>query len=316
MGKGSKSFNKLSDADKLTRLFDTMGSLSTNIDKQFNDLKSDFRGVSARIDKIDKKVSCVDAKYHKLQDEIKNLKKNVNDLQQAKFGDELVIRGLAEAENDENSLVSVVEQVIQRINCSHPHQIIKAERIGRGKEGTLNRPPRYVVVKFGNNLQKNAIMQAKKKIKNLNCNQILVGDRPIGTDSQIIYFDERVTKETSDLYYSARQLKRRSLIKFAWIKNGSLYIRKSENSDAIRVTEMQQIRAFEKRQLSSTLNDNSSSDDSDDGDHDVDTDEILEEEAMELSAKFQEVNKQPTKKVKNTSHDGEGRRTRQYNYRK
>lgn len=55
---------------------------------------------------------------------------------------------------------------------------------------------------------------------------------------------------SSDIFYKARQLRKKNRIKDAWFKLGTIYIRKDDESQAFNIQSVQQLLQFEKQLLS------------------------------------------------------------------
>lgn len=169
----------------------------------------------------------------------------------------MIIRNIPEDKKYEDKLLEIVQLLIQKIQYTKPVNICSVQRIGTVVDGEAKQQNRPVVVKFASKSEMIDVLSVKKKVT-INCSQILYGNEPIGTADQVIFFDERLTKLNSDLYYHARLLRKNGHVKYAWMRNGIVYVRKSENSSAVRIVEIQQCKSLEKkRKLNSTRNDNS-----------------------------------------------------------
>lgn len=111
-------------------------------------------------------------------------------------------------------------------------------------------------------------MLAVKKITDVSCGDIIINDKAIGTKEQMIYFDDRLTKYKSDLFYEARKLKKDEFYKFVWTKGGKVLMRKTDNSKLIVVESIEHLAKLKreftngsgKRQRSSTPVDSSDED--------------------------------------------------------
>ncbi|KAL3265520.1 hypothetical protein HHI36_009724, partial [Cryptolaemus montrouzieri] len=51
----------------------------------------------------------------------------------------------------------------------------------------------------------------------------------------IVYFNEDLTRAKQELLTQARKIKMERGYKFAWVKNGQIYIRKTEDGQAILI---------------------------------------------------------------------------------
>ena len=62
--------------------------------------------------------------------------------------------------------------------------------------------------------------------------------REIGfEDSQNqVFINDHLTKRSKELLWKARNLKREKNYKYVWYKNGNIYLRKNDNTEAMRIS--------------------------------------------------------------------------------
>lgn len=295
MGKKDYSFSKLNSDEKLDKLYSMMCNIQS-VAKQSNDnikkLTKRVQAIDLRVDNIEQKLKSTNNKSNMVDGAMKNMQHKINELQQAKFECDMIIRGIPEIESDEQSLLTIVQIIIDKLNCDKPYNILSIYRVGKANVNKNNKSPRLLNVQFEHKNQKANILEAKKKVK-ICCDQIKLEDKPIGTSDQIVYFDERLTKETSDLYFDARQLRNQQLLKYVWVHNGAVFVKENDEAKTIRVRDQQQLSIFKKgSKHSSTRNDGSdqgadsgsSSQSSDDDDDDASSDNEYEEAANTISS--------------------------------
>lgn len=98
----------------------------------------------------------------------------------------------------------------------------------RGKHSSIaSGSTKAIHVNFKTNESKMKIMSAMKGKK---LNTELLGcpmKRPI-------YINEQLTSKNQKLYKEARELRRQKIVKFAWVKNGVVYVRQTETSQIIK----------------------------------------------------------------------------------
>ena len=93
--------------------------------------------------------------------------------------------------------------------------------------------PLLLQMKTANSKQK---LMAIKKAKEINCADVVINGNAIGPAKTKIYFDERLTREMSDLFYEARQLRKKGACNRAYFKNGLLLIQKTDKSPPTKIT--------------------------------------------------------------------------------
>lgn len=297
MGK-NKSFSDLSMDDKFNQLWSKSCSESATAKQRHEEVTCRLKTLSLRVDKIESCTVKLEQKHQMVCSEVVKLKSKVNELEQSTLNCDLIIRGVPEVEQSADDLYTIVQLILQKLNIPPTFNISTVQRLGKPREQNRSAGSRYILLQLSQKNEKDNILAAKKKIK-ITCDQLILdNDRPVGSGKQIIYFDERLTKTTSELFYAARLLRKDRIIKHAWVRNGIVHIRKEDKSVAVRITEQSQLRELErKRRCSSTPN----KDDSNmyESPMDDDDDEIL-----------QPPIKNPNKKKRDDKKANEGCKTR------
>ena len=92
--------------------------------------------------------------------------------------------------------------------------------------------PRPIICKFVRKLIKNQVMDNRKEAPNVNPANIGL---PPNTDLTRILVVEHLTPKAQNLHYEAKRLQGQLKFKFCWVKNSQIYLRKSEDTEAIRI---------------------------------------------------------------------------------
>lgn len=259
----SKSFKSLNSDEKLELLYTTLCSESASARKRHQEVTEGFKGLTSRVEKVETHVVEVNKKYDEVHHEVQSLKTTINGLQQATYSCDIIIRGVPEVEKDNDDLLSIVQLLLQKIECAVPRTVIEVRRIGKANQVGDGQKYRPILIQLNSKQEKTTILAAKKKIQ-ISCDKLNFKGEPLGNERQKIYFDEHLTKFTSDLFYNARLLRKRQVIKYAWIRSGNLFVKKSEGSSAVLVVDQQQLdRLAGKRRRSSTIEEENEG-----GDHD------------------------------------------------
>lgn len=271
----SNSFSSLPTADdKLNEMYNLIRTEAGNARVRHSEVTKQLDVINSRIDKMELKVNQIDINNRNVKNEVQILQQQVNSLKQDALSTDIMIRNIPEDNSYEDKLVEIVQLLLQEMKYTKPVNICPVQRVGTLVESE-KRQQRPIIVKFASRSEMNDILSAKKKVI-INCSQVLYGNKPIGTADQVIYFDERLTKANSDLYYQARLLRKKGVVKYAWLRNGVVHVRRSDSSSAVKILDQQQCRALEKkRKMNSTTNeDNDSSGQSDDDNEVMDVSSI------------------------------------------
>lgn len=237
---GGKGKNKSFDASKMDEKLDKIiSSIADNEDKakrRHNDIKE-------RLTIIEKDVHMCKKREKYLCDEVYKLKSTVNQLEQSKFDNFLNIRGLPEVEKDGNQLKAGVYEFVKSIIVPVVSltALISVTRIGKKREEENHCRP--IVVECVNKSLKDAIL-AKVKTENVNCEMFGTREVLFGSENTKVYVGHYLSRANSTIFYQARKLRRDGVVKYAWIKDGRVLIKKDESSRAFQLSCIEDIDRF------------------------------------------------------------------------
>lgn len=246
-GSSSDQFAQLSSDDKLNKMWEKL----CQVDDQSKEMILNINTLKSEIGKIDARVEKCEYRNNDLAEEVKSLKITVNDLQQAALDNDVIIRNVDEIEKNEDDLLTVTQLILDKINIPVPVNILNVRRLGRMTEGSKRN--RSILVTLGSAAERDRVMAAKRKVA-IKGSQIVFENMAVGKDDTFIFFDENLTKHTADLYYAARQLRKRQQLKFVWVRRGKLYAKKRDGDQPTRITDLLKINELAKRKFNSTPN--------------------------------------------------------------
>lgn len=211
-----------------------------------SDLRTSLDFTSNRVDILSQRVD----KYeqHRKHDEeltieleatkqaLRNIEIDLNRQQQRERLLNLEITGIPEAKNESlqaiflsvanHSGVTLTSEDIVHINRVQPKQIVK----GR---------PRSIVVKLKNRVLKDNIIAGVRKRRG-----ITTRDINIPGDSKPIYVNEHLTSQNKMLFKMCREAATAKMIKYVWIRNCSIFMRKNETSPAVLINTEEDLKRF------------------------------------------------------------------------
>lgn len=240
-------FSALTGEQKLGKLWEKL----CHVDHQTNIVNNSLDDLKGEIKKIDTRVEKCEGRYTELLEQINTMKITVNDLQQSALDCDVIVRNVREIEGNEDELLTIAQLILQKINVSVLPHIAAIKRLGRKIDG--NNKSRPILLTFNSIDEKNSVMAAKRKMA-IKCSDVQLENVAVGSGNEFIYFDEHLTKHTADLYYAARQLRKRQLIKYVWIRRGKLYAKRRDGDQPTRITDMLKINELAKRKFNSTPN--------------------------------------------------------------
>lgn len=90
--------------------------------------------------------------------------------------------------------------------------------------------PKTIFLGFVSRLKKEEFIKARKVKRTLSLVDIYPEKKGVEA-KQPIYINESLTGTNKTLFGKCREYKKRNGVKFLWIKNGNIFMRKSENSN-------------------------------------------------------------------------------------
>lgn len=231
MGKNKNNSSKLES--KLDKLIDTIEKNEEKASKRHKD-------ITKRLDNIEYDVEKCKKNDRSMIEEIAKLKASMNALEQAQLENFINIRGIQEVEVMESDLFDVVLELFQAISPAFAkHHVLKVQRIGKAREGQ-SRP---IVAQLSLKSAKDALIESAKAAP-LDCSILTVKSLAWGSKDQKIFMGHHLTRENSTIFFEARKLRKQGIIKYAWIKEGHVLIKKSETSKAIYLNRVEDIQTF------------------------------------------------------------------------
>lgn len=196
-----------------------------------------LENVEKDYEKLKKKYDAVQSHCKNMDGEISEVKTAVCNLQQHHIGNNVVIKGVPDLEDNTNDLQGVIQSIFSAVGCPELQEdIISMQRIGRHRTSpsTSKKSHRLILVRFKKNESKQQLLSMKKK-KQISLASLHMNGTPIGTSKEFIFVDDHQTPHSSNLMFLARKLKKEGKLKYVWSKNGFVMVKKDENAAAKRI---------------------------------------------------------------------------------
>lgn len=224
--------------------------------QEMSNFRSEFAAVVAslalcqnHLDEVSSKLIATEKRVEALEDEQKqyaNLKatiailhQRIENQAQSQLKNEIEIAGLEETKN-ENPYhlalttaskigVNIAEEDLENVTRAGPRRNIDEEK----SEPNLPRP---LVVRFTRKGQRDNFIKAAKSRRNL-ISKDIVGHGP----ERKVFINERLTRDKRLLFRQARKQALEADVKYCWVKNGSIYIRKRAGNPAICIHSLDEL---------------------------------------------------------------------------
>lgn len=195
--------------------------------QHITDLKNALEGYKVVTDNLTQENVALRNDNEILRSKINKIENALNNTdQQQKLDHNLVINGITETENENTTdlIINFANTIDVELT---PENIISANRVATAnKDSGL---PKSIIVQLNDKNKRDSLLKNRKKQTNKN--------RPI-------YITEQLSTKQQFIFKKARDLKREKKIKFAWVKDGKILIRKTEDSRAVNLTNINELNVF------------------------------------------------------------------------
>lgn len=203
----------------------------TKLQAQHKELVDKFDALAAQQTSLECQYKELELKHKHLQLEVSDLRASVNAMQQKNLTCDIIVRGIPEVESEAHSLESLASAILGSIGAPiDVNEIKDIRRLGRqAAESSKNeKKKRPILISFKTAESRGVVIAAKKKKKDLNCSNVTFFAEKLGTSTEKIYIEERLTEYSSKLFFEVRELKRKGVIKYVWINDGQILTRREE----------------------------------------------------------------------------------------
>lgn len=193
-------------------------------------MSEEFDRLSSELKATKEHAAHVESENASLKGNISDLLTRVNNLEQHCRENNIEITGVPE--NRSENLVNVTKQILKAVSCPLPETEIRyCTRIR--KIDPNNARPRAVIVKLSSVIQRDTVLAAISKFNKsnpqdkLNTHQLGYG----GTKSPV-FVSEHLSPFYKKLHAETRSTAREKGYKWVWVRNGHIFVRKSDTSPA------------------------------------------------------------------------------------
>lgn len=167
-----------------------------------------------------------------LKHKIHDIEKTMEKLEWEKLENNIIINGVEKQEKEENTK-EAVEKIIKKLK-------IREANISMKDCYRNDKQESQIIVKLNNKESKINILKARKEIgiiKTIDCG--------LKGKNNVIYINEQLTTRANKIFYYARQLKKENKIKYAWTRDGKIYIKHHESDEKVRICEEDDLNKFQ-----------------------------------------------------------------------
>lgn len=203
-----------------------------------SDLKASIESCNERIDGLSERVERLEKKWNdgenveSLENTIAELKMDLNERDQETLSNDVEIVGISETKHE--GLVHIMLTVANKLGINmEERDIVSVSRVGIERPPVEDAPvarPRPLVVRFARRSLRDRVLSAARVRRMLSTTDMGLPGTPC-----TFYINERLTKFNRHLFYLARQASTRAKWKYAWTREGKIYVRREHGAPRIRI---------------------------------------------------------------------------------
>lgn len=215
------------EVKKLSNINRDMAESLNSCHEKIDDLNALIKNQESKIIECESKVDALSVKCTSLEKENAELKISLNNQEQFTRLNSVEIYGIPEIK--EENLLTTVSYVYKALNVKL--DISDIDYCYRINKPLTSMEPGGIFLRFLSRLKKDEFINAKKIRKTLNLSDINIEwARNVNDTKKPIYINESLTNANRTLFSKCREFKKKQDIKFLWIKNGKILMRKSESA--------------------------------------------------------------------------------------
>lgn len=164
-----------------------------------------------------------------------NVQYNVDSSEQQTLSNNLLISGI-EQKDDEN-INDIIIEIANKLDVTLTNDDIEFSK-RNNKNGNESGLPPDIIINFKNKENKIKIMK-NKKTKTLNTKMLdSIKNR---VEHRAFYINEQLIRSRRYIHKKAREAKKNNYIKYAWVNDGEVYVRKTDTSKIIKLKDISQL---------------------------------------------------------------------------
>ncbi|CAG9823012.1 unnamed protein product [Phaedon cochleariae] len=219
--------------DTLKAILDQQNHFIQKLEKhntQINHLESKDLEHEAGIQENRENIEKLELKMKTIMEKNNILRQKCNKIQQNSMNNCLVVTGVPQPKNENVFLTTqfIGSALGMRLAESH---IANSYRI----QGT-DRKYSNLIICFAKQSYRDEFLKCRKTKRDFSTKDLDISLKNLVREHNTIYVNEYLTAYNKNLFLKAKEYKNNNNIKYLWIKNGSIYMRKLEGTRAVLIT--------------------------------------------------------------------------------
>ncbi|XP_061379603.1 uncharacterized protein LOC133319395 [Danaus plexippus] len=208
-------------------------SVFKNITSSLEHLSGLIETVKQELDGVKKENQSLIKENSELRETLKNQTNTINILDRESRASNIELHCIPEKRSE--NLLKTVEQIGKITNVNIPEgSVVKCTRVAKINRNSLR--PRSIIVKFNSPLIRDTFLAGVINFNKLNKKDRLnTSHLGVPGEKRPVFISEHLSSTAKDTYAAARIFAKQKQYRFVWTRNGKIFLRKTESSDAINV---------------------------------------------------------------------------------
>ena len=205
--------------------------------------QNDVQFLNVTQENILSKLEEMESKIGEIAQNTDRISKAIDDIQAYSYQYNLKIVGVPQAETTEKATdtVELCLKIFAGIGVEvSPLDIDVAHRVPAKSQDGCRRGNLPIICKFTRRMVHDEVLSRWR-----NCNLLLPATFGLNSENELrISIFSHLTSRLQEIFYLAKSVKEHDNYKYCWAKDTAIYLRKSDNSRAIKITSLQDIEAL------------------------------------------------------------------------
>ncbi|XP_063634819.1 uncharacterized protein LOC134805444 [Cydia splendana] len=195
-------------------------------------MSSQFDDMEVEIGNAKKKMAEMETENRNLKSTVADLTQHINNLEQQSRTNNLEIQCVPE--NRKENLYTIINNLAQTVGCDINSSITNCTRIA--KQNTESARPRSIVVQLASPRARDALLAAVLKFNKANPQDKLnCAHLGFSGITSSVFVVEHLSPANKKLHAAARHAAKDKGFKYVWVRNGRIFIRKTDESEVIYI---------------------------------------------------------------------------------
>lgn len=202
---------------------------------EFLELRASLPPITARMDDIDRRLDDVEKRVaanaagnavRVLEEAVANLQLELHDRDQERLANDVLITNVGEGAGE--SVLHVVTAIGTKLGVKlDERDIVCAERLGMRRESGRPRP---IAVRLARRVTRGELLRAARVRRGAT-----TADCGLAGEPRPFYINERLTRRNQELFQRSREQCRLASWRFAWTRDGRIFVRRAEGEHSHRI---------------------------------------------------------------------------------